>query len=94
MNNDSYRLPITTEYSARGCIVNINAATNKSGVDIKVQNIKTGKYGKASYLFIMNDDDWYSRSDILEIQNIINNLLDKYGDSKCLDIHFTNQILS
>jgi hypothetical protein len=92
--NDSYRLPITNEYTARGCIVNINAASNESGVDIKVQSIKTGKIGRASYLFRNTTDEWYTRSDILEIQNIINDLLDKYGDTGCLDIHFTNQILS
>lgn len=92
--NDSYKCPITTEYSTRGCIVNINAAKNESGVDIKVQSIKTGNIGRASYLFSDRPDEWYTRSDILEIQNIVNNLLDKYGDSGCLDIHFTNQILS
>ena len=94
MEENSYRLPITNEYTARGCIVNINAAANSSGVDIKVHSIKTGKIGRASYLFTDRSDEWYTRSDILEIQNIINNLLDKYGDSECLDIHFTNQILS
>lgn len=91
---DSYRLPITNEYSVRGCVVNINAAANDSCVDITVKSIKTGQIGRANYQFTKKIDEWYSKSDILEIQNIINNLLDKYGDTECLDIHSTNQILS
>ena len=92
--SNSYRCPITNEYSTRGCIVNINAAAYNSGVDITVRNIKTGEVGRGSYIFRLNPDGWYARSEVLKVQDIVNTLLDKYGDHSCLDIHSTNQILS
>ena len=92
--SDVYRCPITNEYHTRGCIVNINAAKNNSGVDITVRNIKTGNIGRGSYIFRLHPEGWYAKSEILKVQNIVNDLLDKYGDNECLNIHSTNQILS
>ena len=95
MSNDLYIMPITQEYDKRGCHVSINAAANSNGVDITVTNLKTNYTGYARYVLMPGRErEWYNETDIREIQNMINSLLDTYGDQECNEIHFTNQILS
>lgn len=89
-----YRMPITREYETRGCKVKIDAASDDSCVDITVENLKTGDGSKYRYILLPGNDKGYSDKDIFTIQNELNNMLDKYGEIECNDIHFTNQILS
>lgn len=89
-----YTLPITNEYETRGCKVVINASENPTSVDIYVENIKTGYKTAYRHVLLPGNDKGYSDTDIREIKEALNNMLDNYGDPECNEIHFTNQILS
>ncbi len=92
---DTYNMPITREYTTRGCRVNIDASSDNNCVDINVTNLKSGLSGNTRYILLPHKDtEWYTKEDIISIQNMINDLLDEYGDTECNEILFTNQILS
>lgn len=91
---DFYILPITNEYETRGCKVTINASENPTSVDIYVENIKTGCKTGYRHVLMPGSERGYSDTDIKEIKDALNNMLDNYGDPECNEIHFTNQILS
>lgn len=92
--DDCYVFPITKEYESQGCTVKINAAKNPDFVDVSVKNNKTCKGLNVRYVLTSNDDKGYHKPDIQNIQNLVNDLIDQYGDKKCTRTHFTNQILS
>ena len=96
MSDSFYRMPITQEYTSRGCRVNINAGENSTCVDMTVCNLTNNKMRTGRYVFspVKEPQEWYSNEDILEIKNMINGFLDECGDDVCNQIHFTNQILS
>ena len=89
-----YRLPITKEYTSRGCTVKIDAASSSRYVDVEVTNNKTHKGSNVRFSLKPGSDDGYSNEDMCKIHSSINQLLDQYGDVECNNIHFTNQILS
>lgn len=89
-----YRLPITKEYISRGCTVNIDAAANSDCVDVTVKNNTTNAGSGFKYIILPDRDNGYMENDIQNIKDMLNNLLDEYGDKECREIHFTNQILS
>ena len=89
-----YRLPITSEYTTRGCTVKIDAAANSDCVDVFVKNNKTNFGSSFRYIIMPNSSNGYRDEDIKGIKNMLNDLLDQYGDPECNEIHFTNQILS
>lgn len=92
----SYRIPITQKYEKRGCQVSIDAAANSNRVDIEVRNIKTGRFGKYSYVIdpIQAHERGYTMNDVQTIKSEIDSMLDTYGELEWNEIHFTNQILS
>lgn len=91
-----YKLPITKEYTTRGCNVKIDAASYQDRVDIYVTNIKTGKGMSYSYILDLSinfREKGYTENDIRTIKSIINELVDKYGESEWTEVNSTNQIL-
>ena len=94
MADSFYRLPITQDYTTRGCHVSINAGSNSNYVDIFVNNTTTGICRHGQYVFspVKKPEDWYSEEDMRHIHNMINEFLDACGDDS--EWNFTNQILS
>ena len=88
--------PITSKYEERRCIVNINTSTKYDVVYIDVQNKEDeSKYRHVDY-YLHDPDSFcgYSNEDKSNIKNIINKLLEEYGDDDKCNTHYINQILS
>jgi hypothetical protein len=89
-----YCLPITKEYTTRGCNVKIDAVTKSDRVSVSVKNINSGKGSMYIHVLLPGNDKGYSDRDMHIIKTELNRLLDEYGDDEWDNIHFTNQILS
>lgn len=84
-------LPLTQQYEIRGCYIDINAALDPDYVFINIQKKGCDLSETVKYKLEKPSRYNYHKHDLKNIKNIINSLLDKYGDDSC--IIYTSKII-